>query len=122
MEKVEKNKKMLIIVGCLLLVMGVSLAYFLATSLVSGSGGRTDATTAVIHGSTLTMEGSLSFDDRDILPGHKNVSVLKLTATGNNEIIPYNVVWTGTNSLGTPLNFTVYKSSNLISTGNNVSK
>jgi len=116
-ERIEKNKKMFIIVGCLLLVIGVSLAYFFATSLINGDGASTSGTTAVIHGATLTMEGTLNFDDKDILPGHKNVSVLKLTATGNNEMIPYNVIWTGINGLGTPLKFTVYKSTTEISTG-----
>ena len=109
MEKTEKNKKMIIIVRCLLLVVGVSLAYFLANSLINGDVTSLKATTAHIHGATLTMEGTLEFSDKNILPGHKNVSILKLTATGNNEVIPYNVVWKGSNNLNTPLNFTVYK-------------
>ena len=105
----EKNKKLIIIVSCLLVVIGVSLAYFAASSFVGGSGTEIEASTATIKGSELIVEGSLSFNDLDVYPGHQNVSSIKLTATGDNTLIPYNVIWEGTNSLNTPINYTVYK-------------
>ena len=37
-----------------------------------------------------------------------------MTATGDNELIPYNLIWEGTNTLTTPLNYTVYKTSSQI--------
>ena len=105
----EKNKKLIIIVSCLLVVIGVSLAYFAASSFVGGNGTEIEATTATIKGSELIVEGSLSFNDLDVYPGHQNVSSIKLTATGDNVLIPYNVIWEGTNTLNTPINYTVYK-------------
>ena len=30
-------------------------------------------------------------------PGHTKVSAIKVTATGDNELIPYNLIWEGTN-------------------------
>ena len=111
MEVKEKNKKLLIIVGILLLFGGVSLAYFVTKILTNGNGGSTSVTTAVIRGARVDVEGILEFEDLEILPGHKTVSAIKVTATGNNELIPYNLVWKGTNSLTTPLNYTIYKTS-----------
>ena len=105
----EKNKKLIIIVACLLVVIGVSLAYFTASVLTGGSGEQVEATTATIKGSELIVEGTLSFNDLDIYPGHQNVSSIKLTATGDNTLIPYNVIWEGSNTLNTPINYKVYK-------------
>jgi len=120
------NKKLLIIAGVLLvLVGGFSFAYFMVNNMIGGPGASVTMTTANISGTSLTVEGTLSFNDLDILPGHKTVSSLKLTATGPNELIPYNLVWTGTNSLNTTLNFTVYKSKtnvNVSATCNKVTK
>ena len=110
----EKNKKLIIIVACLLVVIGVSLAYFTSALLTGGTGSDVDATAATIKGSELIVEGSLSFNDLDVLPGHQNVSSIKLTATGDNTLIPYNVIWEGTNTLNTPLNYTVYKTTSEI--------
>ena len=111
MEVKEKNKKLLIVVGILILFGGVSLAYFVNKILTNGNGGNTSVTTAVIRGARIDVEGILEFEDLEILPGHKTVSAIKVTATGNNELIPYNLIWKGTNSLTTPLNFTIYKTS-----------
>ena len=110
----EKNKKMIIIVTSLLLVVGVSLAYFTASVLLGGDGTSVTGSTTTIQDSTLIVEGTLEFNDLDIYPGHESVSSIKVTATGNNELIPYNVIWKGTNTLNTPLNYTVYKTSNEI--------
>ena len=110
----EKNKKMIIIVTSLLLVVGVSLAYFTASVLLGGDGTSVTGTTTTIQDSTLIVEGTLEFNDLDIYPGHESVSSIRVTATGNNELIPYNVIWKGTNTLNTPLNYTVYKTSSSI--------
>ncbi len=105
----EKNKKLIVVVASLLVVIGVSFAYFAATTIFSGTGASVSGTTAIIGGSELKVEGTLSFNDLDIYPGHSNVSSIKLTATGENEFIPYNIIWEGTNTLNTSLNYTVYK-------------
>jgi hypothetical protein len=106
----RKNKKLIVIVSCLLLVISVSLAYYIGQLLISGEGATGNATTAKIKGATLTVEGKLEFNDPDILPGHKTISSIKVTATGNNELIPYNLVWKGTNGIS-QINYTVYKTS-----------
>ena len=105
----EKNKKMLLLVGVLLLVGGISFAYFVGKTVFGGNGANVSGTTATINGATLNVEGNLSFNDLDILPGHQTVSSIKITATGNNETVLYNLIWNGTNSLNTPLNYKVYK-------------
>ena len=110
----ENNKKLTLIVGCLLLVISVSFAYFLASTIFSGKGSSVSGTAATIGSSEIVVEGSLEFNDLDIYPGHKNVSSIKVTATGDNELIPYNVIWEGSNSLNTPLNYTVYKTNSEI--------
>ena len=110
----KKNKRMMIVVLSLIGVIGVSLAYFTASLIFSGNGTSVSSTTATIDNAELRVEGTLEFNDLDILPGHKNVSSIKLTATGDNELIPYNLVWNGSNTLNTSLNYTVYKTSNEI--------
>ena len=118
----EKNKKLTLIVGCLLLVISVSFAYFLASTIFSGKGSSVSGTAATIGSSEIVVEGSLEFNDLDIYPGHKNVSSIKVTATGDNELIPYNVIWEGSNSLNTPLNYTVYKTTSEIEVTANCNK
>ena len=105
----EKNKKLIIVVASLLVVVGVSFAFFTASVFFGGEGANVSGTTATIGGSELKVEGTLSFNDLDIYPGHENVSSIKVTATGENEFIPYNIIWEGTNTLNTSLNYTVYK-------------
>ena len=107
----KKNKRLLIVVSVLLLVGGVSFAYFIASTIFSGEGSNVGGTTATINDSELRVEGTLEFQDLDIYPGHQNVSSIKVTATGDNTLIPYNLVWNGTNTLNTSLNYTVYKTS-----------
>ena len=107
----KKNKKLLILVSCLLLVGGISFAYFIASTIFSGEGSNVGGTTAIINDSELRVEGTLEFQDLDIYPGHQNVSSIKVTATGDNTLIPYHLVWNGTNTLNTSLNYTVYKTS-----------
>ena len=110
----HKNKKLMIVVASLLLLVGVSFAYFVSSVLLEGKGSKTEFTTATIKGSELRVEGTISFDDLDIYPGHENVSSIKVTAVGENELIPYNVIWEGENTLNTTLNYKVYKTSSKI--------
>ena len=107
----KKNKKLVIIVSVLLLGIGISLAYFLGKTLFTGDGATTKGTVATLNGATFTMEGELKFNDESIYPGHKTVSIIVGTATGDNVLIPYNIIWTGNNGLNTDLKYTVYKSS-----------
>ena len=109
MEKKEKNKRLAILVGTLMLVIGVSFAYFTGVTDTKGNGDIAEGNITVVKGAELNVQGKLEFNDTGILPGHKNVSSIKVTATGNNELVPYNLIWNGTNELNTPLNFTVYK-------------
>ena len=118
----EKNKKMIVIVTSLLLVVGVSLAYFTASVLLGGDGTSVTGSTTTIQDSTLIVEGTLEFNDLDIYPGHQSISSIKVTATGNNELIPYNLIWKGTNTLNTPLNYTVYKTSSSIEVSSSCEK
>jgi len=106
----KNNKRLIVIVSCLLLVISVSLAYYIGELLISGEGATGNATTAKIKGATIKVEGVLEFNDPNILPGHKTISSIKVTATGNNELIPYNLIWKGTNGISR-INYTVYKTS-----------
>ena len=110
----DKNKRLMIVVGVLLLIVGVSFAYFVSSVLINGEGAKTKLNTSSINGATIEVRGTLSFNDLDIYPGHQTISGIELTATGEGEFIPYNLVWKGTNSLNTPLRFEVYKSDNEI--------
>ncbi len=115
--KTRSNKKLLIILGVLMVLgIGISFAYFINNDKVVGAGPKTDVTTATLGSSNIKIEGTLEFNDLDILPGHKNISAIKLTATGNNELVSYNLIWKGINTLNTPLNYTVYKTSNSVDT------
>lgn len=105
----EKNRKLMVLVSVLLVTIGVSFAFFVVRTFISGTGGRVVATTASINGATMKVEGTLEFGDENIYPGHSSMSGIKVTATGENVLIPYNVVWNGTNSIS-KLNYTVYKS------------
>ena len=71
-----KNQKLFIIIGGLLLVVGVSLAYFVTKILTNGNGGGTSGTTAVIRGAKIDVEGILEFEDLEILPEHKTISTI----------------------------------------------
>ena len=105
----NKNKKLIIVVASLFLVIGVSFAYFTVSVLLDGNGASTSGTTATLGSSELKVEGSLSFSDLDIYPGHQNISSIKVSATGENELIPYHVIWEGENTLNTTLKYRVYK-------------
>ena len=110
----EKNKKLIIVVAALILVIGVSFAYFTSSTIFGGQGSSVTGSTATLDNAEIKVEGSLSFNDLDIYPGHQNVSSIKVTATGENVLIPYHLIWEGTNTLNTSLNYTVYKTTSNI--------
>ena len=118
----KKNKKIIVVVFVMLLTVSIALAYFVGRTLLDGKGANTTVTTANIHGATLKVEGELNFNAEGMLPGHKDISRIKVTATGNNELIPYNLIWTGNNTLATNLKFTVYKTSSQIETSSTCKK
>ena len=89
--------------------LSLSFAYFTPRTNVKGFGSEVNGNVTMINGAKLKVEGSLAFNDIDIYPGHKVVSKLKVTAIGENELISYDLVWKGINTLQTQLNFTVYK-------------
>ncbi len=105
----EKTKIILVIVGVLVVIgIGITFAYFSANANQEGEGSSTTVTTTTIGETTLTVEGNIEFNDLDIYPGHKNVSSIKVTATGEKTIL-YNLIWTGENTLNTSLKYYVYK-------------
>ncbi len=106
----KKNKRVIILLSVLILGIGVSLAYFVGKTIFKGSGATTEGRTATINGSTLDISGNIEFSDNDIYPGHQTLSKVTATATGNNELIAYNLTWVGTNNLNTNLKYKVYVS------------
>ncbi len=106
----KKNKRVIILLSVLILGIGVSLAYFVGKTIFSGTGATTEGRTATVNGSTLDISGNIDFGDVDIYPGHQTLSKVTATATGNNELIAYNLTWVGTNNLNTNLKYKVYVS------------
>ncbi len=106
----KKNKRVIILLSVLILGIGVSLAYFVGKTIFKGTGATTEGRTATINGSTLDISGNIEFKDIDIYPGHQTLSKVTATATGNNELIAYNLTWIGTNDLSTNLKYKVYVS------------
>ncbi len=110
----EKNKRVIIYVLILLVGIGISFAYFVGRTLFGGEGAMTHATTASINNAEVTVTGNLEVDPNlGMLPGHKIVSHLEVTAKGDNILIPFNLIWKGTNGLETSLKVTVYKASKI---------
>ena len=106
MEK--RNKKLAVLLSILLVGIGVSFAAYSIRIYLRGEGAKTKGKTAVLGDTTITVEGELDFHDTNIYPGHQNLSSIKVTATGD-RLVYYTVTWTGTNTLQTPLKYTVYK-------------
>ena len=106
-----KNKKVLALylVGVLLLSTGLSYAFFVATSSVSGNGSITSADTATITSEGIAGDGNISFSESDIYPGHTAIASIKVTGTGENSPLLYNVIFEGINTFTTPINYTIYK-------------
>ncbi len=105
-----KNKRVIVLLCMLIGTIGVSLAYFVGKTIFSGTGATTEGRTATVNGSTLDISGNIEFKDIDIYPGHQALSKVTATATGNNELITYNLTWVGTNNLNTNLKYKVYVS------------
>ena len=106
-----KNKKVLALylVGVLLLSSGLSYAFFVATSSVSGNGSISSVDTATITSEGIAGDGNISFSESDIYPGHTAIASIKVTGTGENTPLLYNVIFEGTNTFTTPINYTIYK-------------
>ena len=112
MKALEKfrNKKVFIayLVGVLLLSTSVSFAYFTSKTNTSGEGSIVVGTTTVLETDGINAEGTIEFNNVDMYPGHTGIAGIRVTATGTTPMI-YNVVFNGTNTFNTPLNYTVYK-------------
>ena len=78
----------LVVIGSLIALIGLSYAYFVATSAGGGKGEETTIETVTIENVGFNIEGMLEFKDLDIYPGHKNISKIKVTALGNNDKLP----------------------------------
>ena len=106
-----KNKKVLALylVGVLLLSTGLSYAFFVATSNVSGNGAVSKGETATVTSEGIAGDGNISFSEADIYPGHTAIASIKVTGTGENTPLLYNVIFEGTNTFTTPINYTIYK-------------
>ena len=106
-----KNKKVLALylVGVLLLSTGLSYAFFVATSSTTGNGSISSADTATITSEGIAGDGNISFSESDIYPGHTAIASIKVTGTGENSPLLYNVIFEGTNTFTTPINYTIYK-------------
>ena len=105
-----KNKKVLALylVGVLLLSTGLSYAFFTATSTTTGNGSISSVDTATITSEGIAGDGNISFSEADIYPGHTAIASIKVTGTGENPLL-YNVIFEGTNTFTTPINYTIYK-------------
>ena len=106
-----KNKKVLALylVGVLLLSTGLSYAFFVATSSTTGNGSISSVDTATISSEGIAGDGNISFSEADIYPGHTAIASIKVTGTGENTPLLYNVIFEGTNTFTTPINYTIYK-------------
>ena len=106
-----KNKKVLALylVGVLLLSTGLSYAFFVATSSATGNGSISSVDTATITSEGIAGDGNISFSEADIYPGHTAIASIKVTGIGENTPLLYNVIFEGTNTFTTPINYTIYK-------------
>ena len=112
-----KSKKHLAIylVGVLLLSTGISFAYFTATTKAEGTGGVATATTATVESDGILAGGNINVSEENIYPGHKTISSIKVTGTGDNTPLIYNVIFNGNNTFETDINYKVYKTISNIS-------
>ncbi len=108
----EKKKNItLLVIGLLAVVafsFGISYAYFVSRITKEGEGSNVGGSTATKQDTVVSTTGSIGFTDTNIYPGHKNISKIVVTATGDSHVI-YNLVWNGTNTLNTTINYKVYK-------------
>ena len=109
-DTMKKNKKLLIMVSCLLLVGGISFAYFIATSSVGGDGVVGTNVTATVQSDGVVADGNFGFQVTDIYPGHTEIASIKVTGTGSNQALMFDVIFNGNNTFNTPIHYTIYKS------------
>ena len=111
-----KNKKVFVfyLLGVLLLSFGFSFAYFIATSSTTGDGITATVDVATVESDGVVADGNFGFTVADIYPGHKEIASIKVTGTGNNEALMFDVIFNGNNTFNTPINYTIYKSNNNI--------
>ncbi|MBE6154931.1 MAG: hypothetical protein E7163_05135 [Firmicutes bacterium] len=108
----ENKKKLFLIIGALLVIVGISFAYFTMKIKVEQNSSGITVTTKEIGNVSVLIEGNLSFNDKDILPGYKNISAIKLTAKvdkGSPKVKYYDLIWNGSNTLSSSLDYKVYK-------------
>ena len=107
----DKKTKLLIIMNIVLLciIVGGSYAYFTSRSNVNSVESGVTGNTATTEDANLEIKSLQDFDDSDVYPGHQMVSIVQVKATGDNIAIPYNLIWTGTDTLKTPVEYEVYK-------------
>ena len=107
-----KNKKVFVfyLLGVLLLSFGVSFAYFLATSSVGGDGVVGTNVTATVQSDGVVADGNIGFNQVDIYPGHKEIASIKVTGTGSNQALMFDVIFNGNNTFNTSIHYTIYKS------------
>ena len=111
-----KNKKVFVfyLLGVLLLSFGFSFAYFIATSSTTGDGITATVDVATVESDGVVADGNFGFTVADIYPGHKEIASIKVTGTGNNEALMFDVIFNSNNTFNTPINYTIYKSNNNI--------
>ena len=111
MKVLEKlrNKKIFILylIGVLVLSFGISFAYFNATSSVTGEGVIGTNVTTTIEADGVVADGNIGFNNVDIYPGHKEVASIKVTGKGDNKPLMFDVIFNGSNTVHTPLNYTI---------------
>ena len=118
-EKVEPkhtaNKRVAFVILFALLFLttfGVSFAYFVSRTSNTGVGIKDITTTIVVEDTEIVVRGEINLDDLNIYPGHKNLSAISVTATGD-QLVTYDLIWTGENTLNTTLNYYVYRTNDL---------
>ena len=111
-----KNKKALVfyLVGVLLLSFGVSFAYFVATSSVTGDGITATVETAKVQSDGIVADGNIDLNNIDMYPGHKGIASIKVTGTGDHEPLMFDVIFQGNNTFNTSINYTIYQSNSNI--------
>ena len=111
-----KNKKVLVfyLVGVLLLSFGVSFAYFVATSSVTGDGITATVETAKVQSDGIVADGNIDLNNIDMYPGHKGIASIKVTGTGDHEPLMFDVIFQGNNTFNTSINYTIYQSNSNI--------
>ncbi|MDE5540205.1 MAG: hypothetical protein K2J20_06965 [Bacilli bacterium] len=108
----EKNKKIIMLsMGIALLVfsVGISFAFFTSRSNINNVTNGVTGDTTTTEDTNLEIKSLQDFDDKEVYPGHQMVSIVRVIATGDNIAVPYNLIWTGTNTFKTPVEYEVYK-------------